>query len=126
MSNETILTVDDEDMILQIITDLLSSKGYKVITAKNGKEAIRKSKKCSPDLIVMDIMMPDLDGPEAAKLLKENPSTRDIPILFLSGIVMKEQGKSEQEINVGGEFYSALAKPFDADELLNTVHKLLE
>jgi two-component system sensor histidine kinase/response regulator len=74
----------------------------------------------------MDIMMPDLDGPEAAKLLKENPSTRDIPILFLSGIVMKEQGKSEQEINVGGEFYSALAKPFDADELLNTVHKLLE
>ena len=126
MSNETILTVDDEDMILQIITDLLSSKGYKVITAKNGREAIRKSKKCSPDLIVMDIMMPDLDGPEAAKLLKENPSTRDIPILFLSGIVMKEQGKSEQEINVGGEFYSALAKPFDADELLNTVHKLLE
>jgi len=126
MSNETILTVDDEDMILQIITDLLSSKGYKVITAKNGREAIRKSKKCSPDLIVMDIMMPDLDGPEAAKLLKENPSTRDIPILFLSGIVMKEQGKSKQEINVGGEFYSALAKPFDADELLNTVHKLLE
>ncbi len=126
MSNETILTVDDEDMILQIISDILSTKGYQVVTATNGKEAIRKSKKCSPDLIIMDIMMPDLEGPEAAKLLKEDPATRNIPILFLSGIVLKESGKTEQEINVGGEFYSALAKPFDAEELLNTVHKLLE
>lgn len=126
MSNETILTVDDEDMILQIVTDILSTKGYKVVTAKNGKEAIRKSKKSSPDLIIMDIMMPDLEGPEAATLLKKDPSTRDIPILFLSGIIVKESDKPEQEINVGGEFYTALAKPFDADELLNTVHKLLE
>jgi len=125
MSNETILTVDDEDMILQIITDILSTKGYEVVTATNGKEALRKSRKCSPDLIVMDIMMPDLDGPEAVKLLKKDPATRDIPILFLSGIVLKESGKTEQEINVGGEFYTALAKPFDADELLNAVHKLL-
>ena len=125
MSNETILTVDDEDMILQIITDILSTKGYEVVTASNGKEALRKSRKCSPDLIVMDIMMPDLDGPEAVKLLKKDPATRDIPILFLSGIVLKESGKTEQEINVGGEFYTALAKPFDADELLNAVHKLL-
>lgn len=125
MSNETILTVDDEDMILQIITDILSTKGYEVVTATNGKEALRKSRKCSPDLIVMDIMMPDIDGPEAVKLLKKDPATRDIPILFLSGIVLKESGKTEQEINVGGEFYTALAKPFDADELLNAVHKLL-
>lgn len=126
MSKETILMVDDEDRILQIIQDILSTSGYEVVTATNGKEAIRKSKKCSPDLIVMDIMMPDLDGAEAAKMLKEDPATRDIPILFLSGIVEKEPGKTQQEINVGGELYSALAKPFDADELLNTVHKLLE
>lgn len=125
MSNETILTVDDEDMILQIITDILTTKGYEVVTASNGKEALRKSRKCSPDLIVMDIMMPDIDGPEAVKLLKKDPATRDIPILFLSGIVLKESGKTEQEINVGGEFYTALAKPFDADELLDAVHKLL-
>ena len=126
MSNKKILTVDDEDRIVQIIQDILSTKGYEVVTATNGKEAIRKSKKSLPDLIVMDIMMPDIDGAEAVKLLKEDPATKDIPILFLSGIIMKEEGKSDMDINVGGDFYSALPKPFGADELLTAVDKLLE
>ena len=90
MSNKTILTVDDEERVLQLINDILSTKGYDVLTAASGKEAIRKSKKSLPDLIVMDIMMPDIDGAEAVKLLKEDPATKDIPILFLSGIIMKE------------------------------------
>jgi len=126
MSNKTILTVDDEERVLQLINDILSTKGYDVISAGSGKEAIRKSKKSLPDLIVMDIMMPDIDGAEAVKLLKEDPATKDIPILFLSGIIMKESGKSEQDINVGGDFYSALPKPFGAEELLTAVDKLLE
>ena len=126
MSNKTILTVDDEERVLQLINDILSTKGYDVLTATSGKEAIRKSKKSLPDLIVMDIMMPDIDGAEAVKLLKEDPSTKDIPILFLSGIIMKEKGKSETDINVGGDFYSALPKPFGAEELLTAVHRLLE
>jgi len=126
MSNETILIVDDEERILQLIKDILFTEGYDVITAASGKEAIKKSRKCIPDLIVMDIMMPDLDGAEAVKLLKEDHATRNIPILFLSGIIMKESGKAEQDIKVGGEFYSALPKPFGAEELLTAVHKLLE
>ena len=126
MSNKTILTVDDEERVLQLINDILSTKGYDVLTAMSGKEAIRKSKKSLPDLIVMDIMMPDIDGAEAVKLLKEDPTTKDIPILFLSGIIMKEEGKSDMDINVGGDFYSALPKPFGADELLTAVDKLLE
>ncbi len=126
MSNKIILTVDDEARILQLINDILSTKGYDVLTAMSGKEAIRKTKKSLPDLIVMDIMMPDIDGAEAVKLLKEDPSTKDIPILFLSGIIMKEEGKSDMDINVGGNFYSALPKPFGAEELLTAVDKLLE
>jgi CheY-like chemotaxis protein len=126
MSNKIILTVDDEARILQLINDILSTKGYDVLKASSGKEAIRKSKKSLPDLIVMDIMMPDIDGAEAVKLLKEDPSTNDIPILFLSGIIMKEEGKSDMDINVGGNFYSALPKPFGAEELLTAVDKLLE
>jgi len=126
MSNKTILTVDDEERVLQLINDILSTKGYDVLTAMSGKEAIRKSKKSLPDLIVMDIMMPDIDGAEAVKLLKEDPKTKDIPILFLSGIIMKEEGKSDMDINVGGDFYSALSKPFGTDELLTAVNKLLE
>lgn len=126
MSNKTILTVDDEERVLQLINDILSTKGYDVLTAMSGKEAIRKTKKSLPDLIVMDIMMPDIDGAEAVKLLKEDPTTKDIPILFLSGIIMKEEGKSDMDINVGGDFYSALPKPFGADELLTAVDNLLE
>ena len=126
MSNKTILTVDDEERVLQLINDILSTKGYDVLTAMSGKEAIRKTKKSLPDLIVMDIMMPDIDGAEAVKLLKEDPATKDIPILFLSGIIMKEEGKSDMDINVGGDFYSALPKPFGAEELLTAVDKLLE
>ena len=126
MSSKIILIVDDEERVLQLINDILSTKGYDVLTAMSGKEAIRKSKKSLPDLIVMDIMMPDIDGAEAVKLLKEDPKTKDIPILFLSGIIMKEEGKSDMNINVGGDFYSALSKPFGTDELLTAVDKLLE
>ena len=126
MSEKTILTVDDENRILELIKDILSVNGYSVITASSGKEAIAKSKKHGPDLIIMDIMMPDLDGAKAVKLLKEDSRTRDIPILFLSGIIVKEEGKSQSDINVGGDYYSALPKPFGAEELLNTVNKLLE
>ena len=126
MSNKTILTVDDEERVLQLVNNILSTKGYDVLTAVSGKDAIRQTKKSLPDLIVMDIMMPDIDGAEAVKLLKEDPSTKDIPILFLSGIIMKEEGKSDMDINVGGDFYSALSKPFGAEELLTAVDKLLD
>ena len=126
MSAKTIITVDDENSILELVEDILSVKGYTVITASSGREAIVKSKKHEPDLIIMDIMMPDLDGAKAVKLLKEDSRTRDIPILFLSGIIVKEAGKFHTDINVGGDFYSALPKPFGAEELLNAVNKMLE
>ena len=126
MSKKTILTVDDENRVLELIKDILSVNGYSVIMASSGKEAITKAKKHGPDLIIMDIMMPDLDGAKVVKLLKEDSKTRDIPILFLSGIIVKEMGKSQADINVGGNLYSALPKPFGAEELVNAVNKLLE
>ena len=126
MSKKTILTVDDENRVLELIKDILSVNGYSVIMASSGKEAITKAKKHGPDLIIMDIMMPDLDGAKVVKLLKEDSKTGDIPILFLSGIIVKEMGKSQADINVGGNFYSALPKPFGAEELVNAVNKLLE
>ena len=126
MSEKTIITVDDESKIVELVKDILSINGYNVITAISGREAITKAKEHGPDLIIMDIMMPDLDGAKVAKLLKEDSKTHNIPILFLSGIVVKEMGKSQADINVGGNLYRALPKPFGAEELLNEVHKLLE
>jgi len=73
----------------------------------------------------MDILMPDLDGAETVKILQENPATRNIPILFISGILIREEGALETNYKVGGVSYTALAKPFNTHELLTAVGSLL-
>jgi CheY-like chemotaxis protein len=126
MGQKKILAVDDEARILGLIADILLSNGYEVVTAKSGGGAIKKTKKYRPDLIIMDIMMPDLDGAETVKILQENPATRDIPILFISGILIREEGTLETNFKVGGISYAALAKPFDTQALLSAVGNLLD
>lgn len=125
MAHKKILAVDDEERVLSVINDILSSDGYTVVTAQSGNAAIRKTRKYLPDLIIMDILMPDLDGAEAVKILQENPATRSIPILFISGIISKVEGSLETDFKVGGISYTALAKPFKTHELLTVVHKML-
>jgi DNA-binding response OmpR family regulator len=119
MALKKILAVDDEERILGLIAEILLSNGYEVVTAKSGGGAIRKTKKYRPDLIIMDILMPDLDGAETVKILQENPATRNIPILFIS------EGALETNYKVGGVSYTALAKPFNTHELLTAVGSLL-
>jgi len=126
MAHKKILAVDDEERVLSVINDILSSDGYTVVTAQSGNAAIRKTRKYLPDLIIMDILMPDLDGAEAVKILQENPATRSIPILFISGIISKVEGSLETDFKVGGISYTALAKPFKTQELLTVVHKMLQ
>lgn len=125
MASKKILAVDDEERVLALISDILSNNGYDVVTAKSGNAAIRKTKKYLPDLIIMDIVMPDLDGAEAVVLLKENPSTCTIPILFISGTISRQEAALETDFKVGGVSYTALAKPFNMHELLTVVHKML-
>ena len=125
MALKKILAVDDEERILGLIAEILLSNGYEVVTAKSGGGAIRKTKKYRPDLIIMDILMPDLDGAETVKILQENPATRNIPILFISGILIREEGALETNYKVGGVSYTALAKPFNTHELLTAVGCLL-
>jgi len=125
MALKKILAVDDEERILGLIAEILLSNGYEVVTAKSGGGAIRKTKKYRPDLIIMDILMPDLDGAETVKILQENPATRNIPILFISGILIREEGALETNYKVGGVSYTALAKPFNTHELLTAVGSLM-
>jgi CheY-like chemotaxis protein len=125
MALKKILAVDDEERILGLMAEILLSNGYEVVTAKSGGGAIRKTKKYRPDLIIMDILMPDLDGAETVKILQENPATRNIPILFISGILIREEGALETNYKVGGVSYTALAKPFNTHELLTAVGSLL-
>ena len=86
-----ILLVDDDPDMLAIFESILVGAGYKVITALSGKEAIKIAEKEQPNLIVLDIKMPDMDGVMTTDLLKDLEATRKIPIVYLSSLVRKEQ-----------------------------------
>lgn len=126
MNSEKILVVDDEEMILRLLRIDLESEGYKVFTAKTGQEAIQKACDASPDLILMDIMLPDMNGGEVVKALKANSSTSQTPILFLTALCTKEEERGQVELNAGNQRYSTLAKPFSSKELLTRIKDVLE
>jgi CheY-like chemotaxis protein len=109
-----VLVVDDEAQVLQLVAALLQAKEHDVITASDGEDALRQVEADRPDAILLDIMMPGVDGATVAQRLREAPETADIPIIFLTGLVdaddMRKRGPK-----IGGQFF--LAKPFDAERL---------
>jgi len=127
MGKKKILVVDDEEQVLQLLEKRLLNESYDVVAATRGKDAILKAQKHLPDLILMDIVLPDIDGAEAVALLQQDPATRKIPILFLSGIVKEGSTEDEKfEVNVGGRAYDAIPKPFTFQKLLVEIRKLTE
>ena len=120
MKNETILIVDDTVSNLDILSELL--KSYDIIESTNGKEALEIVKDEAIDLILLDIVMPDMDGYEVCQTLKENPKTADIPIIFITAKTDEES--IEKAYNVGGSDY--ITKPFRAKELLARVKRELK
>ncbi len=114
MAEEKILVVDDDEDIREIITMYLESEGYQVITAVDGTEALKYALANEPDLIILDMMMPKLDGIEVCQELRKNLST---PIIFLS---CKSTPKDKSiGLIAGGDDY--MSKPFDSMELLARV-----
>lgn len=117
-----ILAVDDEPSIVKLVTATLTAKGYEVIQAFDGPEAIDKAKLERPDLIICDIMMPRMDGREVRRRLAADPDTADIPLIFLSAI-----GDLDQQLHTleeGGAEY--LTKPFKPSELADYVAVILD
>jgi CheY-like chemotaxis protein len=108
-----LLIVDDEVAILEALTDILSVEGYEVATAANGAEGLKRAGEERPDLILLDLMMPVMDGQEMLRRLKESPDLRAIPV-----VVMSAGRVSKSELQ-GSRF---LAKPFELDDLLDTVN----
>lgn len=109
-----ILIVDDTPNNLRLLSNILISEGYNVRKALNGKMALTAIATVIPDLILMDIMMPDLTGFEVCQKLQENPDTKDIPIIFLSAL--SEPNEKVKAFQVGGVDY--VTKPFQVDEVL--------
>ncbi|EKD30748.1 MAG: hypothetical protein ACD_77C00477G0016 [uncultured bacterium] len=120
-SDFTVLIVDDVDANVLLLKLLLSKAGYKTLTAYNGKDALKIMDTNSPDLILLDIMMPIMDGHEVAAQLKEMPDKKEIPIIFLSAL------NSSEDIVKGFKLGAAdyVSKPFNKDELLIRVNHQL-
>ena len=120
-----ILIIDDEPQFAKVVAARLETNDYDVLIAHDGQNGITKAKTEKPDLILMDILMPNLSGGDAVRLLKTDPRTANIPIIFLTAILDGNKDNSEQRINVDNKFYPAIAKPFDAEKLLKKIEQVL-
>ena len=114
-----ILIADDDPVILRLLQVNLELEGYEVVTANNGQEAVDAAVESNPHLVILDIMMPRLDGYQACEKLKANDATKDIPVIFLSA--KAQQGDIDRGKSYGVAEY--LTKPFDPSELLEVVER---
>jgi CheY-like chemotaxis protein len=118
---QKILVADDEVYMLRLLELTFKKGGYEVVSCRDGKEALTQATSASPQLIVLDVMMPGLDGLGALRQLKENPATRDIPVVVLSA---KGHALTRVEAEVAGAALF-LAKPFSPNQLLGEVQKII-
>jgi len=122
MANKKILAVDDERHIVRLVQVNLERQGYEVVTAFDGKEALEKVESENPDLIVLDVMMPYMDGFEVLQNLKKNQNTRDIPVIMLTA---KAQDADVFRVwQSGVDCY--LTKPFNPMELIAFVRRIFK
>jgi two-component system phosphate regulon response regulator PhoB len=121
MPKEHILAVDDEEDILELIQFNLNREGYKVSTATSGEDALRKVYSKKPDLILLDLMLPDLDGFAVARKLKDDPKKRHIPIIMLTA--KGEESDIVTGLELGADDY--IVKPFSPRILIARVRTLL-
>src|ERR1700733_13836317 len=102
-----ILVVDDDPQIVELVKIRLTNNNYEVITSPDGKDAISKIKKEEPDLVIMDIMMPNMPGGDAVRILMADSKTKDIPIIFLTALTANLPYEADHKgiINVDGHFF---------------------
>ncbi len=116
--SERILLVDDNPTNLQVLMGTLEGKGYNLLIAKNGETALKIVRRASPDLILLDIMMPGMDGFEVCRRLKADPATQEIPVIFLSALV--DTADKVHGLDLGAVDY--ITKPFQPEEVIARVN----
>ncbi|MFA5276335.1 MAG: response regulator, partial [Candidatus Omnitrophota bacterium] len=121
VAKRKILVVDDEKELVKLVTFNLSIAGYNVLSAKNGIEALEISEQENPDLIILDIMLPRIDGWEVCRRLRQNPHTTHIPIIILSAL--SEVNDKLKGFDLGIDDY--VTKPFSPRELVVRVKRVL-
>ena len=121
MEKREILVVDDDKVTLRTLENILIREGYAVTPLTLGREAIRIARDRPPALIILDIMMPDMDGGDVASVLKNDPETEDIPIVFLSSLVTKKEEQSNSRAH--GLYF--ISKPFEREDLLEKIRSYI-
>ena len=120
-ASKTVLIVEDNELNMKLFNDLLEAHGYFTLQTKDGVEALRLARTHRPDLILMDIQLPEVSGLEVTKWLKEDDDLRSIPIIAVTAFAMKGD---EQKIRDGGcEAY--IAKPISVASFMSTVERFL-
>ena len=122
MPDATVLLVDDDPVILKLLQVNFEMEGYKVLTANDGVEGLERARAERPDIVLLDIMMPRMDGLQVTKELKGNDDTKDIPIILLSAKAQAADLQAGQD--TGADDY--VTKPFDPLELLEKVSAILK
>lgn len=121
MANQTILVVDDEKDLLDLIEYNLKKEGFDVLKAENGEQGIKIAQEHRPDLILMDIMMPKMDGIQAVEILRKDESLRNMPIIFLTA---RGDEKTEvQGLDMGGDDY--ITKPISTTKLISRIKAVM-
>lgn len=119
--SKTVLIVEDNELNMKLFHDLLDAHGYRTIQTRNGMKALELAREHRPDLILMDIQLPEVSGLEVTKWLKEDEELRAIPVIAITAFAMKGD---EERIRSGGcEAY--ISKPISVAEFLDTVNKFL-
>lgn len=116
-----VLVIDDEDSIIDLIKLGLKYEGFEVVAANEGEEGIAAAQRTNPIFIILDWMLPDMDGLEVCRRLRSNPTTREIPILLLTA--KDEVGSRVEGLNTGADDY--LTKPFSFEELVARIRAIL-
>ena len=121
MSDETILVVEDNDKNLKLIRDVLEFAGYDVVTAISAELGVAMAMERPPDLVLMDLQLPGMDGTEALRQLRGSPRTKDVPVVAVTAFAMRDD--REQALNAGFDGY--LAKPISVTSLPAQVRSFL-
>ncbi|MEA3328783.1 MAG: response regulator [Candidatus Omnitrophota bacterium] len=119
--NEKILVVDDEQRLVEMLKTRLEANHYQVITAFDGQEALKKAREEKPDLMILDLMLPKLDGYQVCRLLKFDKTMDKTPIIMLTALGQRDDREWGKKVNAD----AYITKPFEAEELLECIRRLI-
>lgn len=121
MAKQKIMVVEDEESLLKLESILLTSRGYEVCSVSNGKDALEQLEKEKPDLVLLDVMLPEMDGFEVCRQIKANPATCHIPVIMLTARKGREDMAMGEQVKA--DWY--ITKPFKSAMVIETIQRFL-